>query len=124
MKYDFNSIENVILVRSTLRKLVKKISHFHSVIALQTDINNIPSKLKEFLTVIDDYKNSEEFKLLYAYIDSVHCQNFFRQIDNNFLSALSQESYTLQDLLSILKNISSMRSEVEQEIININEKYF
>ena len=51
MKYDFSSIENIVLVRSTLRKLVKKISSLHGIVATQTSINNIPSKLKEFLSV-------------------------------------------------------------------------
>ena len=124
MKYDFNSIENLVLVRSTLRKLVKKISYLHGVIATQSSINDIPTKLKEFLLIIDDYKNSEDFKLLTEYIDAVHCPNFFRQIDKDFFEALAKENYTLQDILSILKKISLMRSEVEQEIININEKYF
>lgn len=124
MKYDFSSVETLVLVRSTLRKLVQKVSSLHSVIAIQTPLNNIPSKLKEFWNILNDYQNSEDYKLLCQYIHSVRCPNFFRQIDNEFMEALSQENYNLQDILAILKKLSLMRSEVEQEIININEKYF
>lgn len=124
MKYDFNSIENIVLVRSTLRAFVKRISDFHSIILVQTSINNIPLKLKEFLNFFNDYQNSDEYKLLCQYIHSVRCPNFFREIDNEFYKALSKKNYNIQDILSILKKISLIRSEVEQEIININEKYF
>ena len=63
MKYDFNSIKNIVLVRSTLRAFVKRISDFHSIILVQTSINNIPLKLKEFLNFFNDYQNSDEYKL-------------------------------------------------------------
>ena len=124
MKYNFNSIENLVLVRSTLRKFLKKISDFHSTILVQTPINNIPFKLKEFLDFLKDYQNSGEYKLLCQYIHSVHCPNFFNEIDNEFYKALSKKNYNIQDILSILKKISLIRSEIEPEIININEKYF
>ena len=124
MKYDFNSIETLVLVRSTLRKLVKKIAHFHCVLVSQTNVKDLNSKLKEFDLLIHEYLETEEYALLQEYLNHIHCPNFFRHIDKHFLESLNQESYTLQDVLSILKKISSTSSELEQEIININEKYF
>ena len=124
MKYDFNSIETLVLVRATLRKLMKKISQSHYAIVCQTEIKDISIKFEEVYSQIKDFQQTEEFSLLSDYLSYTHCPNFFRHLDESFFTSLTLKSYTLQDILTVLKKLNSTSNELEQEIININEKYF
>ena len=124
MKYDFTSIETLVLVRSSLRKLVKKISQAHYNLISHTNLEDVQAKLKDFQTFINKFQETDEYILLCEYINYVHCPNFFRRINKKFISSLSLEKCTIQDILSILKKINLTLNELEQEITNINEKYF
>ena len=124
MKYNFSSIETLVLVRSTLRKLMKNISQLHYSIVCQTEIKDISHKLEEVSFQIKEFQQTDDYYLLCDYLSYTRCPNFFRHIDENFFSSLSLSSYTLQDVLAILKKLNATSNELEQEIININEKYF
>lgn len=124
MKYDFNSIETLVLVRTTLRKLMKNISELHYSIVCKTELKDISAKLEEVSSQIKNFQQTDDYSLLCNYLSYTRCPNFFRHIDKNFFDSLSLPSYTLQDVLAILKKLNSTSNELEQEIININEKYF
>jgi hypothetical protein len=124
MNYDFNSIETLILVRATLRKLMKNISQLHYSIVCQTEIKNLPLKLEDVSSQIKKFQQTDDYSLLCNYLSYTHCPDFFRHMDETFFNSLSLTSYTLQDILAILKKLNSTSNELEQEIININEKYF
>lgn len=124
MKYNFNSIETLVLVRVTLRKLMKNISQLHYSIVCQTEIKEISNKLKELSSQIKEFQQTDDYSLLCNYLSYTRCPNFFRHIDEDFFISLSLPSYTIQDVLAILKKLNSTSNELEQEIININEKYF
>ena len=73
MKYDFTSIETLILVRSSLRKLVKKISQAHYNLVSHTNLEDVQAKLKDFQTFINNFQKTDEYLLLCEYINYIHC---------------------------------------------------
>lgn len=125
MKFDFNTIESFTATRAALKNLRKSLSLLHHSLVCQTTTRKLNTKFRELRKFIIDYKFSDEYDLLCEYISAVHCLNFFnRLLDDAFLESLQQRTYTLQDVLSILKKVSLTIDEIDQEIININERYF
>ena len=124
MKYDFNTVESFTETRAALKKLRKSLSMLHHSLVCQTNIKHLNSKFRELRAFILDYKSGNDYELLCQYISTVRCPNFFNRLDENFLERLLKKAFTLQDILSILKNLSLTIDEIDQEIININERYF
>lgn len=124
MEYDFNTIESFTATRATLKEFRKALSLLHHSLVCQTKTRYLNAKFREVRRFILDYKSSEDYALLCEYISSVHCPNFFNRFDDEFLESLKQRTFTLQEILAILKKISLTIDEIDQEIININEKYF
>lgn len=124
MKYDFNTIESFTATRAALKEFRKSLSLLHHSLVCQTKIRHINTKFRELRNFILDYKSSDSYELLCEYISTVRCPNFFNRLDDELLENLNQRSYSLQEVLSILKKISLIIDEVDQEIFNINERYF
>lgn len=124
MKYDFNTVESFIETRAALKNLRKTLSMLHHSLVCQTKIKQLNAKFREVRAFILDYKSGDDYELLCQYISKVRCPNFFNRLDEELLESLIQKTFTLQDVLSILKKLSLTIDEIDQEIININEKYF
>lgn len=124
MEYDFNSIESFTATRAALKDLRKNLSMLHHSLVCQTKTRYLSAKFREVRRFILEYKESDDYTLLCEYISAVHCPNFFTRLDDELLESLKQRTFTLQEILSILKKISLTIDEIDQEIININERYF
>ncbi len=124
MKYDFNTLEAFNALRTTLKQLRKDLSLLHHSVVCKTSLRKIRSKFKEIRKFIENYKKTENYDLLSQYIAHTGCHNFLGHLDDEFLSSLKQRTYTLQEIFSILKQLSLTINELDQEVININERYF
>ena len=124
MKQDFNPIEYYTQIRAALKTFRKSLSMLHHTLVCQTKVKQINAKFREIRNFILDYQSSEDYVIIREYIRASKCPNFFSRLDDELLESLTKKSYTLQDVLSILKKISLVIDEIDQEIFNINEKYF
>lgn len=124
MKYDFNTIESFTAIRTALKQLRKDLSLLHHSVVCKTKLRGIYSKFREIRKFIQTYKTSDDYALLSQYIEHTGCHNFLEKLDEDFLLSLKQRNYTLQEIFSILKTISLTINELDQEVLNINERYF
>lgn len=124
MKYDFRNVTTLVEVRTALRELLQSISMIHQAIVCETEIKEITTPLRNFKKLAEEYAETPNYELLREYTSSSHVLNFFRHFDKDFFQSLEHESYTIQDVLTIMSIIGIASDEIEQEIANINEIYF
>ena len=108
MKYDFRSVTTLVEVRTALRELLQSISMTHQAIVCETELKEITTPLRNFKNLAEEYAKTTNYELLREYTSN----------------SLERESYTIREVLAIMKIISVASDEIEQEITNINERYF
>ncbi|MBQ8298505.1 MAG: hypothetical protein IJX99_01295 [Clostridia bacterium] len=124
MKYDFKNVSTLIEVRAALRELLQNISMLHQSIVCETELKEITVPFRKFKDLAMKYTETPDYMLLKEYTYSISCLNFFRHFNEEFFDSLERDCYTIQEVLSIMKIIGVASDEIEQEIANINERYF